>query len=556
MQADAGAEESSEDGQQMLEKVGAFVEPLTRFDKSHLKIVSCSVSQVRATGTQTFRASYTTRTDDGVGPLPDGVRKVSGKGTLDAGLSDMVGRAKSATTGRLQAWSARHGDDPGVAPDVDDVFVPEGEVGCVWTCGTCHGNGKIACPTCGATGQVKCADCGGSGARPCNRCNGTSQMPCTLCQGRGGQSRQVEHRGWNNVTNQQTVHYEQVWEPCNRCGGQRTERCMACSSGRVTCLACQGKGSNTCATCHGKGRTTCGTCKGKGQQHQVASVRCQIAASLDIDVGGDDAGVREELSAIDHIDGLLVIADRASVESEVSGSDFRRASTVDITLASATFAVGQLRLTINGYGSDYEVLDFRDIGGALLTGDVEDLEAALAARTGLIPALHGMLESETNAEIARRSGAMSAKKREADMANLAAKFRGVASAAYAVRASNAIRKGLSRAYVGKMLQWPVFTLAAGALALPFNWLAWSSHVRNQDMPLIVGVILLAIAAAFVGDRWATGALRKQLSSRAGLNIPQMIGRLGLTRNWMIIACVVAIPLAIVCGAIGRVSAGF
>ncbi len=157
---------------------------------------------------------------------------------------------------------------------------------------------------------------------------------------------------------------------------------------------------------------------------------------------------------------------------------------------------------------------------------MEDLEAALAAHTGLIHALHGMLESETNAEIARRSGAMSKKKREEELAKLASEFRGVASSAYAMRASNAIRKGLSRAYVGKMMQWPVFALAAGALALPFNWLAWSNHVRNQDMPLIVGVILLSVAMAFVGDRWATGVLQKQLSSRADLKIPHLIGKLG------------------------------
>jgi hypothetical protein len=142
------------------------------------------------------------------------------------------------------------------------------------------------------------------------------------------------------------------------------------------------------------------------------------------------------------------------------------------------------------------------------------------------------------------------------MAKLAAELRGVASSAYAVRASNAIRKGVSRAYIGKMMQWPVFTLAAGALALPANWLAWTSGVRNQDMPLIVGVMLLAIAAAFVGDKWATGALQKDLSSRAELKIPPLIGKLGLTRNWMILACILAIPLATVCGAIGRVWAGF
>jgi hypothetical protein len=69
-------------------------------------------------------------------------------------------------------------------------------------------------------------------------------------------------------------------------------------------------------------------------------------------------------------------------------------------------------------------------------------------------------------------------------------------------------------------------------------------------------MLLAIAAAFVGDKWATGALQKDLSSRADLKIPPLIGKLGLTRNWMILACILAIPLATVCGAIGRVWAGF
>jgi hypothetical protein len=51
-------------------------------------------------------------------------------------------------------------------------------------------------------------------------------------------------------------------------------------------------------------------------------------------------------------------------------------------------------------------------------------------------------------------------------------------------------------------------------------------------------------------------LQKDLSSRADLKIPPLIGKLGLTRNWMILACILAIPLATVCGAIGRVWAGF
>jgi hypothetical protein len=540
----------------MLKKVGDHIAPLTRFDASHLKIVACVAHSVPVAATQTFTARFAAKTSDGLGALPDGVRKVSGKGALEDALAEMLARATSAAARRLEAWSATHGADPAAAPGVDDIFTSEGEIGYAWMCATCHGAGKTDCSLCQATGQIKCVQCGGVGKTTCSHCNGTTRMPCSACGGRGGQSRQVEHRGWNPATNEQTVRYEQVWEPCIRCGGQRTEHCTSCSGGRVACSGCGGKGANTCSVCQGEGRKTCGACKGKGELHHVASVGCEITPSLSIEAGGEDASARTELSAIGSIDRLLSLAGDASVHAETSGLDFRRTTSAAVRCSAATFAAGRHRLTINGYGPDFEILDFRDIGGALLTGDVETLEAALNARTGLIPALHGMLESETNAEIARRSGAMSSKKRDAEMTKLAAELRGVASPAYAVRASNAIRKGVSRAYVSRMLQWPVFTLAAGALALPANWLAWTSGVRNQDMPLIVGIMLLAAAAAFVGDRWATGALQKDLSSRADLKIPPLIGKLGLTRNWMILACIVAIPLATVCGAIGRVWAGF
>jgi hypothetical protein len=540
----------------MLKTVGDHIAPLTRFDASHLKIVACAAQSVPVAATQTFTARFAAKTSDGLGALPEGVRKVSGKGALEDALAEMLARATSAAARRLEAWGATHGADAAAAPTVGDIFASEGAIGYAWMCATCHGAGKIDCSTCRATGKIECVQCGGVGKTTCSHCNGSSQAPCSACGGRGGQNKQVEHRGWNSATNEQTVRYETVWEPCIRCGGQRTEHCTYCSGGRVSCSGCGGEGSNTCSACHGEGRTTCNACKGKGELHRVASVGCEIAPSLSIEAGGEDAIARGELSAIGDIDRLLSLVEDASVQSKASGLDFRRTTSAAVRCSAATFAAGQQRLTINGYGPDFEILDFRDIGGALLTGDVEILEAALKGGAGLIPALHGMLESETNAEIARRSGAMSSKKREAELAKLAAELRGVASSAYAVRASNAIRKGVSRAYIGKMMQWPVFTLAAGALALPANWLAWTSGVRNQDMPLIVGVMLLAIAAAFVGDKWATGALQKDLSSRADLKIPPLIGKLGLTRNWMILACILAIPLATVCGAIGRVWAGF
>ncbi|MBI1359723.1 MAG: hypothetical protein GC155_05495 [Alphaproteobacteria bacterium] len=540
----------------MLKKVGAFIEPLTRFDKSHLNLVSCVTTSAPVTATQTFNTRFSKTEADGAGPLPGDVRRVDGPGAFETELAAMLDRARRDAANRLLAWSGSHGSNPEAELKAGDVYATEGAIGYVSTCKTCHGKGQIDCMTCLARGKVTCVRCNGTKSTTCSRCNGSSRAPCEACAGRGGQGRQVEHRGLNPATNELVIRYEQVWDVCPRCGGQKTEHCRSCNGGRVACSHCNGEGTINCTVCHGAGHTTCNTCKGQGELHHRATIQCVVTPALVIVADGGPEDVRREISGLSSMSQLLAMAGSAMAKGDASGADFSRVTTAHVDIASAEFAIGQMRLTINGYGPDFEVLDFRDIGGALLTGDVEDLEAALAARTGLIPALHGMLESETNAEIARRSGAMSKTKREADLAKLAAEFRGVASAAYAVRASNAIRKGLSRAFVGKMLQWPVYTLAAGALALPVNWLAWSNHVRNQDFPVIAGVILLAVAAAFVGNVWATGALQKQLSSRADLKIPQLVGKLGLTRNWMIIACIVAVPLATVCGAIGRVSAGF
>ncbi len=112
--ADAGA--------RMLQRVGDFVEPLTRFDKSHLKLVSCSEISVPIVITQTFEARFGTTTDDGNGKLPSGIRDVSSNGRLEAELETMLDRARQAGSGKLAAWSRSNGSSPEAAPRVGDLF--------------------------------------------------------------------------------------------------------------------------------------------------------------------------------------------------------------------------------------------------------------------------------------------------------------------------------------------------------------------------------------------------------------------------------------------------
>ena len=77
---------SAESGARMLQKVGDFVEPLTRFDKSHLKLISCSDVTVPIVVTQTFEARFSTSTDSGNGALPNGIRDVTSDKRLETEL--------------------------------------------------------------------------------------------------------------------------------------------------------------------------------------------------------------------------------------------------------------------------------------------------------------------------------------------------------------------------------------------------------------------------------------------------------------------------------------
>lgn len=113
-----------------------------------------------------------------------------------------------------------------------------------YTCGGCHGSGRVICHCCGGSGSVTCSGCGGSG-----------RVSCTSCGGSGSVHETHQVRDYSG-------HYRTE---------TRYRSCYSCSGGRVSCYRCGGSGRNTCQACSGSGHLTCGTCGGHGYLTRITS---------------------------------------------------------------------------------------------------------------------------------------------------------------------------------------------------------------------------------------------------------------------------------------------
>ena len=548
---------SAESGARMLQKVGDFVEPLTRFDKSHLKLIYCSDVTVPIVVTQTFEARFNTSTDGGNGALPKGIQDVTSDKRLETELEAMLGRARQGGTGRLAAWTKSNGANPKAILRTGDVFESEGPVGFTITCESCDGEGKVKCSTCHGERTVTCTKCNGSGQMDCPSCHGAGQTKCGGCGGSGSVSRMVPVRGRNPVTGEVTITNEHAVVTCERCAGKGSLLCSSCHGARKKmCHACLGARTVSCQSCAGSGTTSCRDCGGEGQQYRKGEVACEIAVGLNISVDTKDDVIRSELSGLRQIDQIIAIADDYSSQANINGMTVTRVTTARIRVASARFAIGEKELTINGYGQNLEVVDYRDIGSLLLSGDIESLETALSTGKGVLPALAGVLQSEMNAKIVNKAGSIWSKKRASALKTLSDDVGGFTSQEYAVRVATAVRTGTRRAYLGKLLRWPIVFAILPFVPLPLNYFTLAAFPRDNDGALILTVMIASLVGAFAGNWWAMRTLEKEISPDQELNVRQLIRRLGYSRNWLILTCFLAVVGTFVCDAVGRAYAGF
>ena len=139
--ADSNAD-PSDPGARLLVRIGDFVEPLTRFDRSHLSMMESRHDLVPVLARQVFRVRFEASRSEGVGSLPAGVEAVTDSAALERGIEAQLATARVSLQPRLAAWATDHGEDSLARPSVSDCFTPMVPLGCVVACAACEGAGS------------------------------------------------------------------------------------------------------------------------------------------------------------------------------------------------------------------------------------------------------------------------------------------------------------------------------------------------------------------------------------------------------------------------------
>jgi hypothetical protein len=218
-------------------------------------------------------------------------------------------------------------------------------------------------------------------------------------------------------------------------------------------------------------------------------------------------------------------------------------------VTSVVISMGDTRTLIRGFGTGQEVLDYRNLAGLLLEGDMTQLESALGG-TRIFPpkvneTLHGalgnVLASEANTRIALN------KSRAPEM-DAGQEFRGALTDAYVKRAAATMREALARSYWAVIAHGPI-----AVLALPLLFVLFGLIVRDGGgrMAFLLALALTTFAAAVGAHWWTVQQLQKKIRPDGAPRIGPILDRQGLTQTWLIAAGATAVILtALIAGLVG------
>lgn len=524
----------------VVAQVVGVVEPLTRFDRSSLATRAGTTETASAAARQRFVAEYRAESSRGTGALPGGVRALGGAAAVRAHLGAFERGERTALSGRLRDWLARHGADPRARVAAADCLAEAAPVGWSWRCETCGGAGSVQCATCRGMRTVQCGGCGGSGRSSCSSCGGAGRKSCSGCGGTGAVWQAVlVQKSFTNSSGQQEPRSE--WEQqrvgCGMCGGRGTLGCDGCgSSGKLTCSTCGATGTVNCMTCGATGSVACGPCAATGTRHEVSRLRCDVIEKTEIAPSSPRAEVTATLEKLSIAD----LADMASLEpgrAETGDAHAEREFAARIAVTAVTIDAAGRSFEILGYGSPPRVRDFKNVVGALLENDLADLESAVRAtwRLSLRPSrriarpLAGFLASEANARIADVAIGSSSKYEDR---------RGAVSQDYADRATKALRGAVSR------LHWSgAWLVVLVFLAIPFPVFRWLTPVvvgmRDLDGVPPAAVAGAALVAILVLDWLAKRRVRTACGAERGDAVVAALKRSGSLKARRVVLAVAA-----------------
>jgi hypothetical protein len=539
------APDPSDPGARLLLRVGDFLEPLTRFNRSNLSMTESRHETVPVLVRQFFRVAFETKASDGNGPLPAGVKEVADASTLARDSEAQLAAARIALPRRLSAWAETHGEDMSARPAVEACFGETPPLGHVEPCGACNATGRITCSLCHGEKQVTCEACAGRGAKDCETCNKAGTITCKTCRGVGTITERKQRKKWDEAANANYVEHYQETLPCPACQKLGVVKCPKCAGvGELTCKTCDGRKTVPCAQCKGTGSTRCETCDGHGKRHHVVQLACSIKATVELAPRAGGGEIAAALKARGGAEDILQIATSLHSTAETSGDTITRDTIAVVPVTSVMVTMGDKRAMVHAFGERQEIPDYKNIAGLMMSDDIADLEAA-NAETQLLPpevpdrlygALSMALASEANVEIVTTGANRGA-------AETARNYRGVMTADYVTRAGDAIRKGVNRAYWAGIVRGPAL-----ALALPVLFAPLDLFLRNNGAGVRVGVLLTLMAATFAiavaGHYWVVRQLQRRIAPGGKPRLKRIVDAMGLTLAWFIAAGAVAVFLTL------------
>jgi hypothetical protein len=529
----------------ILDQVVALIEPLTRFDRSSVRLRDESERTLACTGLWTSSIAISSSVSDGTGKLPSGVRDAGSQSGMERAIEETVAAQRSNVAQRIQGWCDRQAQSPPAThkPLISsDCISGITRIGYTRKCTSCEGRGKTTCSQCSGNGKVTCSYCQHTGRIKCSHCHGTGKTSCPHCHGSRTMSRQEAIKVFNSATNQYTTRYEILTERCSYCP-YGDPPCVACHGGTIVCGNCNGAGKVTCNSCHGDGEQTCASCKGTGTLHRIAATDCQVTNTFIIqsnDLNDED----HQIAAGWDFETFCQLADATSNVPDITASQLRRTYPATLSRTQARIECAGQDLLLSGYGTEARVFDFKGIVGHLLTQDLEQLHSTLALPLGFLPfrnqgplrtALVTMLQSELNQQIANPQ------QRAALVANR------TVTEEHAATIASSLRKAMSRLYSSAAIVSLAALFAVSYFAL--YHLAWSGYMLPQNRPIGVAAFLAIVAVTVVATEFLSRYFfLKGFSSSGNAECREAADRLlrvaGTRRRWRI-AAVVTIVVAII-----------
>lgn len=258
--------------------------------------------------------------------------------------------------------------------------------------------------------------------------------------------------------------------------------------------------------CGGNGKVNCKNCDATGVLNGSATLSCSVSQllSLEADVAAEEP--KRVIESLPTLESLCALTRVESTGSSVGSSSVSRKLAARMWLTAVRVRAAEEEVQLFGYGDNAVVKDFKNIVGALLKSDLEEVEQALARspRLPLRPvaaldkALAQFLLSEINGKIGRVGGggkdALNKFARE-DLSD-------AVSSDYVRRAAKAVRSSVTRTFTSEMVLPIVgvgFVASVTYVLLPMMnlltqneafWTAWLLAIVGGGLAEFSGLVRL------------------------------------------------------------------